>query len=139
MPLDNKKALLIDDNEITNYYNTDVIDGLKVFDKVVALQSPSDALDYIITALENEEHIPALFIVDVKMPEMDGFEFIDELDELLDEYEVEVAPVFLILTTSNHKRDYEQFEKTPLAQKFLTKPLDEAKLREVLVEFEFIK
>lgn len=139
MPLDNKKALLIDDNEITNYYNTDVIDGLKVFDKVVALQSPSDALDYIKTALENEEHIPALFIVDVKMPEMDGFEFIDELDELLDEYEVEVAPVFLILTTSNHKRDYEQFEKTPLAQKFLTKPLDEAKLREVLVEFEFIK
>lgn len=139
MQLDNKKVLLVDDNEITNYYNADVIEGIGIFDSTVALQNPSDAIEYINTALGNNENIPALFIVDVKMPEMDGFEFIDEIDEVLDEHEVEVAPVFIILTTSNHKRDYEQFEKTPLAQKFLTKPLDEAKLREVLVDYEFIK
>ncbi|MDX1445308.1 response regulator [Lishizhenia sp.] len=138
MQLDRSKILLIDDNEITNFCNKDIIGDLNIFNEILAFTSPSETLDYLKSLFENKEDIPAVFIVDVKMPEMDGFELIDEIDELFEEHDFELMPLFFILTTSNHKRDYEQFDKTPQAKEYITKPLSEEKLKEMLSKFSFL-
>lgn len=138
MQLDRNKILLIDDNEITNFCNKDIIGDLNIFNEILAFTSPSETLDYLKGLFEEQKDIPAIFIVDVKMPEMDGFELIDEIDELFEENDFELMPLFFILTTSNHKRDYEQFDKTPQAKEYITKPLSEEKLKEMLSKFSFL-
>ncbi|SFT89056.1 CheY chemotaxis protein or a CheY-like REC (receiver) domain [Lishizhenia tianjinensis] len=138
MQLDRNKILLIDDNEITNFCNKDIIGDLNIFNEILAFTSPGETLDYLKSLFENKKDIPAIFIVDVKMPEMDGFELIDEIDELFEEHDFELMPLFFILTTSNHKRDYEQFDKTPQAKEYITKPLSEEKLKEMLSKFSFL-
>ena len=138
MNLDNKTIVLVDDNNVTNYYNTDIVMSSGKFEKVIIHESPTQTLDFLKESLAKRMDIPSIFVIDVKMPEMDGFELIDEIDELFDQEEVELSPIFVVLTTSNHMRDYEQFDKTPLAKKFIPKPLDEEKFNEVLKEFEFV-
>ena len=138
MQLDRNKILLIDDNEITNFCNKDIIGDLNIFNEILAFTSPGETLDYLKSLFENKKDIPAIFIVEVKMPEMDGFELIDEIDELFEEHDFELMPLFFILTTSNHKRDYEQFDKTPQAKEYITKPLSEEKLKEMLSKFSFL-
>lgn len=138
MKLDTQSIVLVDDNDVTNYYNADIVMESGVFTKVITHQSPIQTLEFLKTCISNEQDLPSIFVIDVKMPEMDGFELIDEIDELLDMAGLELSPVFIILTTSTHMRDFEQFDKTPLAKKFVSKPLDQEKFLEVLKEFEFV-
>ncbi len=138
MKLDNTTIVLVDDNEITNFYNKDLVTELNIFEEVIVKTNGTEALDLVRECVQSKADVPALFVIDVKMPDMDGFELIDAIDELFDEEGVELSPVFIILTTSDHKRDYEQFDKTPVAKKFVTKPLNNEKFIEILKEFEFM-
>lgn len=139
MKLDTQSIVLVDDNDVTNYYNADIVLESGIFNKIITHQSPNQTLEFLKSCIANEQDLPSIFVIDVKMPEMDGFELIDEIDELLDIAGLELSPVFIILTTSTHMRDFEQFDKTPLAKKFVSKPLDQEKFQDVLKEFEFIE
>ncbi len=137
MGLDNKKVLLIDDDIVVNKVNKYLIESTGVFDTIESKTAPQEAIEYINELLDNNQKIPGLIIVDISMPEIDGFEFIDLLDELFEEKEFEEMPVFLILSSSNFKRDFEQFDKTPAVKKFLSKPLQKEEFEKVLAELKF--
>jgi CheY-like chemotaxis protein len=137
MGLDNKKVLLIDDDVVVNKVNKYLIESTGVFDVIESKTAPQEAIEYINDLLDKNQKIPGLIIVDISMPEIDGFEFIDLLDELFEEKEFEEMPVFLILSSSNFKRDFEQFDKTPAVKKFLSKPLEKEEFEKVLAELDF--
>jgi len=138
MQPDKKQALLIDDDFIVNKINKYLIDSMHVFDSIEMKSTPAEALDFLKEKLVNNEALPGLILVDISMPEMDGFEFIDVIDELLEEYKIQEAPLFALLSGSNYKRDHEQFEKTPIVKKFLSKPLQKEDLEKLLNDFSFI-
>ena len=116
-----KEIVLLDDNNDTNFYNQDVVEEINIFDTISVFESPVKLLKEIENRLQQKVDIPGYFIVDIKMPEMEGFEFLDELEMIIEDFEE--FPHIFILTTSNHKRDQEQFKKSFLAKSYLTKPL----------------
>jgi CheY-like chemotaxis protein len=137
MRADKKMILLIDDDVVVNKLNRFLIESLEVFEHIESKVSPQEGLDYISELIEAGSNIPGFILVDISMPDIDGFEFIDLLDELFEEKEIDSLPVFAILSSSNYKRDYEQFEKTPALKKFLSKPLQKEEFLEALVELGF--
>ncbi len=138
MELNNKKILLIDDDVVVNKVNKFLIDSTGFFESIESKTAPQEALDYFEELIEAKAELPGFVLVDISMPEIDGFEFIDLLDELFEENEIEVMPTFVILSASNFKRDFEQFDKTPIVKKFLSKPLDKEEFENVLKELNFI-
>ena len=138
MELNNKKILLIDDDVVVNKVNKFLIDSTGFFESIESKTAPQAALDYFEELIEAKAELPGFVLVDISMPEIDGFEFIDLLDELFEENEIEVMPAFVILSASNFKRDFEQFDKTPIVKKFLSKPLDKEEFENVLKELNFI-
>jgi CheY-like chemotaxis protein len=138
LKLDNKKILLIDDDVVVNKVNKYLIESTGIFDSVESKSAPQEALDYIKTQIQTKGAIPGFILVDISMPEIDGFEFIDLIDELFEEEGIDIMPVFVILSSSNFKRDYEQFDKTPAVKKFLSKPLQKEEFEKVLKELHFM-
>ena len=138
MELNNKKIILIDDDVIVNKVNKFLIDSTGFFETIESKTAPQEALDYFEELIEAKAELPGFVLVDISMPEIDGFEFIDLLDELFEENDIEVMPTFVILSASNFKRDFEQFDKTPIVKKFLSKPLDKEEFENVLKELNFI-
>ena len=138
MELNNKKIVLIDDDVIVNKVNKFLIDSTGFFETIEAKTAPQEALNYFEELIKIKAELPGFVLVDISMPEIDGFEFIDLLDELFEDYEIEELPAFVILSATNFKRDYEQFDKTPIVKKFLSKPLDKDEFENVLKELEFI-
>lgn len=138
MELNDKKILLIDDDVIVNKVNKFLIDSIGFFETIESKTAPQEALDYFEELMKAKVELPGFVLVDISMPEIDGFEFIDLLDELFETYEIDVLPTFVILSASNFKRDYEQFDKTPIVKKFLSKPLDKEEFENVLKELNFI-
>ena len=138
MKLDKKAILLIDDDVVVNKVNRFLIESLSVFDTIESKTAPQEALDYISGLIDQKNLVPGFILIDISMPDIDGFEFIDLLDEMFEENGIETMPVLALLSSSNYKRDYEQFDKTPILKKFLTKPLQKEEFEAVLKELDFM-
>jgi len=138
MELNKKKILLIDDDVVVNKVNKFLIESTGIFDSVESKTAPNEALAYFEDLIKTKQSLPGFVLVDISMPDIDGFEFIDLLDELFEEHEIETMPAFVILSASNFKRDFEQFDKTPIVKKFLTKPLDKDEFEQVLKDLDFM-
>jgi CheY-like chemotaxis protein len=111
--------LLIDDDKTTNFLNQLLLENLGVTDQVLVAENGQEAL----TLLESRSEIgqgPALILLDINMPVMNGFEFLEAYQQLTSAHEHTV--VIVMLTTSLGARDMSRLEQLPV-QGFLHKPL----------------
>ncbi len=119
--------MLIDDNEITNFYHEDILRDLEIADRFQIFNTSSSALNYLKQVLDGEAERPDLILLDLKMPEMDGFDLLLELEDYNHE-ETEKLKI-VILTSSTLKRDREIADRFPFLFGFIEKPATEEKLR----------
>ena len=74
-----KHALLIDDDAIINMINTRVVKIGKLAEKVTAITDAKEALDLLKTLwLSDPAEFPEIIFLDINMPDMDGWDFLDE-------------------------------------------------------------
>jgi response regulator of citrate/malate metabolism len=122
-----KEILLIDDNDIDNFINKRVVAIEKVAEIITIKNSPIDALHYLRT---KEEKFPELIFLDIKMPVMDGFGFLEEFSKFaIDKIE---NCAIVMLSSSYNSVDIKASERHTYVIKFLIKPLNNTKLREVM-------
>ena len=76
-----KKILLIDDDEITCFLEKSLLEDLEVAEEIVCIDGGHEALEYIQECLRSGSS-PSLIFLDINMPGMDGFEFLERLDSL---------------------------------------------------------
>ncbi|TGD77119.1 response regulator [Hymenobacter wooponensis] len=122
--------LLIDDDKTTNFLNRLLLEGLQVADKILVAQNGQEALS-IIEQQCQEQGCPPLILLDVNMPVMNGFEFLEAYEPL--EYGAKESVVIVMLTTSLHPRDMARLQDLSI-QGFLSKPLTKQMVQELLQE-----
>ncbi|MBF9141908.1 response regulator [Hymenobacter properus] len=123
-------VLLVDDDQTTNYLNQLLINRLEITDKLLIALNGQEALDLVQAHChEATPDCPALILLDVKMPVMDGFQFLEAYDKLpLPE---KAAIIIVMLTTSLHPQDVDRVRRLNIGG-FLNKPLTKEKLNDVL-------
>lgn len=123
------KVLLVDDDSINNFLSEEIISGANITEEVVLLTDGQQALSYLNSLKTNEsEPIQKLLILlDLNMPVMDGFEFLEEFkpEELKADFQI------VILTSSDNQRDIEKIKAYDI-KNFISKPITEEKLLEIL-------
>jgi Response regulator containing a CheY-like receiver domain and a GGDEF domain len=117
--------LLVDDDEPTNYLNKMVVDELNIARHVQVVTNGQEALDYLTGAGPR----PDLILLNINMPLMDGWEFVDQYKRL---GASQKANALVMLTTSLNPND----EKSALAHTeisgFLNKPLHKENLEQII-------
>jgi len=117
--------LLVDDDQFTNYINVKVIQKAKVNTHIQMTTSAEEALDF----LREEGRFtdaagipkPGIIFLDLNMPGMNGWEFLDEFRTLLEERKARI--VLVILTSSNNPMEMEKASLNKDVVAFWTKPL----------------
>ena len=126
-------ALLVDDDQTTNYLNQLLLKRMGVVEKLLVAANGQEALDLLQTHCRDAmEECPALILLDVKMPVMDGFAFLEAYDQL--SLPQQKAIIIIMLTTSLHPKDMERVQHLNIAG-FQNKPLNEDKINELLDKY----
>src|SRR5688572_18621027 len=101
-------VLLIDDDEPTNFLNRMAIEDLDCVEHIKVIQNAREALDYLALAnqpapLNANYPKPELIFLDINMPAMDGWEFLNYYEALPEENKSSV--IVIMLTTSFNPED----------------------------------
>jgi len=115
------KVLLIDDNALDNLVNKKLIEMHNFAEKTEVHESAQAALNYLKN--EKAENLPDIIFLDIMMPVMDGFQFLEAF-ELLNE-KIQKKCKIIMLSTSDSFKDLNRANKNRFVHKFLNKPLNE--------------
>jgi CheY-like chemotaxis protein len=127
-------VLLIDDDEPTNIFTRIILEEAGCTDHVHAVHSGQEALDYLSGNKHlNEPLPPDLIFLDINMPAMDGWEFLDEYKNLSGDCHSKA--VVVMLTTSLNPDDKAKAKQRTEITCFENKPLTEEKINRILKKY----
>lgn len=124
-----KRYLLIDDEEIFNFIQSEVISNRDAADEVVSYNSAADALTFLHEKIAKQEPVPDFILLDVRMPEMNGFEFLDAFHQL-DQKSVGNIRIYM-LSSSLDEKDFQRAMSYPQVKGFKSKPLSDEIINEI--------
>ncbi|NRT15649.1 CheY-like chemotaxis protein [Flavobacterium sp. 28A] len=119
-----KSILLVDDDHIANFVNSKMILKNGICDSVASKICGREALSY----LYDDNNVPSLIILDVNMPQMTGFDFLDQYYSYgFNKNNTSI----MMLSSSFLEQDKTTAKKYDKVVQFLTKPLNEQTLQEI--------
>ena len=121
------KVLLIDDNGATNFIHTKFLTKAEAAKEVVAFQKGQLALDYL---EDTANTLPDLIFVDINMPTMDAWEFLELFKELkrADKDQIKI----ILLTTSLSPQDEVKIDRLTNVEAIMLKPLNVQQMHKIL-------
>lgn len=129
-----RKILVIDDNPTDRYIAKRMAEKYHFAEEIVLQESALEALKYIKSLESTPELLPQFIFLDINMPGMNGYEFLEEYANLSET--IKMNCIILMITTSLHPDDFKRAEENPCVFRFLNKPLDREKFR--LIEDDFL-
>lgn len=129
--------LLVDDDESDNFFHTLTIKESECCHQIKVATDGRFALDYMLSAInpDNKQEYPRpdIIFLDINMPRMDGFDFLDEYI-LLDEKQIS-GIIIIMLTTSMNPYDMEKAMKYKVVKDYRNKPLTTEMLQEITEKY----
>lgn len=125
-----KNVMLIDDNEIDNLINQKMIEASGITNNVYIHTGAKSAIEFLknlekLSELSNEV-LPDIIFLDIDMPLMDGFQFLDEFQKLT--VKTKEKCNIVMLTSSINPQDLDKSKSYSNVKRYLNKPLSNKNL-----------
>jgi len=112
---------LIDDDSITNFYNSMIIGKHQAYKDVTSVRGGVEALNYLQNCIKNNQPRPNLIFLDLNMPGMNGWEFLDAFKEL--DHEITKDIKVILLSTSSDPDEVNKSLNDYEVDDYINKPL----------------
>ena len=120
-----RTVLLVDDDEICNMISVSTLTRLNIATKIHVTLSGAQAIDLLNESSKIAGAIPDIILLDLNMPVMDGFGFVDAFQKLSLPNKESIR--IIIVTSSLDPKDIEKATKMGI-DRVLIKPLSDEKL-----------
>jgi len=123
------RVMIIDDTPTDRYIATENIKRYSFSQEVIEMDSAEEALEYLESMVNTPDDLPELIFLDIRMPEMDGFGFLERYGQLPEL--VQNNCIIMMLSTSLNSDDHKRAEDNRFVKRFLQKPLTRSQLAEL--------
>ena len=120
---------LIDDDPLTNMIHETLLDHYNSALQVRTFTFAGDALE----ALSSEEETPDLIFLDINMPEIDGWQFLDSYEKL------KVDSRLIMVSSSIYSEDINRAKSYSSVEQFISKPLTLEHLGDIILKKKSMK
>ena len=121
--------LLVDDDPDDNMYHRIIIEEMNITHNIDVVLNGLEAITYL---KKDNQAPPELIFLDINMPKMNGWEFLDQYKHLDAKQRARV--VIVILTTSANPDHLKKAQQIKEVTGFETKPLSKEMMSEILKE-----
>jgi len=130
-----RAVMLIDDNEIDNLINQKMIEAANISEHIYTHSGAKSAIEFLKNIEKLGENaktvLPDVIFLDIDMPLMDGFQFLDEFDKLSEETKGHCSIV--MLTSSINPQDVNKSHKYACVKQYINKPLTQKNLEKLTI------
>ena len=120
-----KKILIIDDDDTANFISIKLIEKYDFAETIVEKNNGREAIDYL---LNSSAPLPELILLDINMPEMDGWFFVEELSSIGKDFS---ATKIILLTSFINTTDLDRVTNNPAIFSLKEKPVSLEMLEEI--------
>lgn len=122
--------LLVDDDEINNFISIKLIKKALLTSDIMACLNGRYAIDQLVDIQKRDpEKLPDFIFLDINMPIMNGWEFLEEYKRL------NIDPLgkskIFIISSSVFSNDINRAKSYPIVKSFISKPLSVEKIKEL--------
>ena len=125
-----KQLTLVDDDEVFVFLTTRMLEKYQLVDLIKIFDNGYDALVFIKENLGNIEALPDIILLDLSMPIMDGWQFLDEFVKINPKIGKKIT-VF-ICSSSISPDDVARAKAINAVSDFIIKPMTKEKLIEMI-------
>jgi CheY-like chemotaxis protein len=119
-----KEVLLVDDSEPDLLYTRIIVEAAAIADQVLTFDTAAEALDFL---QRPEGHDADVILLDINMPEMNGFEFLEAYEKL--HASQQAHAVVVMLTSSPDPQDRARALGYACVKGYVVKPIDQEAAR----------
>lgn len=130
--------LLVDDSEADREYTKIILRRVGGFENVLEAQTGEEALKtFSEYAASGDGPLPTLVLLDINMPRMNGFEFLESLEAMRSQIEGRGAtmPTVLMLSSSDNPEEKAQSRTFALVADYIVKPISKEVALRIRDEF----
>ncbi len=117
-----KVILFVDDDEISNFVSVKTIEDAGIAEYIQSVTSAMDALEIIDQGIEGKVALPDLIFLDINMPVMNGWDFLEAYRKIKDRLPRAIR--IIILTSSVYQQDKEKAATFDEVDDYTLKPLN---------------
>ena len=121
---------IIDDDPMTSFYIKRLAELGELASIITIFDQARGAADYLLHHKKSAEHLPDYILLDIYMPELDGWGFLNQFAEIKDSLVKKIE--ICIITSSNHLADRERADALSFVKSYVQKPLTLEALRQII-------
>lgn len=114
-----EQIYLIDDDEIFVFVLRKLLQKCGRFDEVINIRNGQDAIEQLQKQFAESKKLPDLIFLDLNMPVLDGWQFLDEAEKLPFKQSLEIH----IISSSIDVREIEKSKEYSTVKSFVSKPV----------------
>jgi CheY-like chemotaxis protein len=125
--------LLIDDDEIFQFIMKNTIAEISPDIDIKFFSDGEKGIEFLKQNLGAAINLPDIILLDVNMPFMDGWEFLNEYNSLQKEIKKEIN--IYLLTSSNNPQDIAKAQEISTLSGYLVKPISKDGIKSLIRQF----
>ncbi|CAD5252500.1 MULTISPECIES: response regulator [unclassified Imperialibacter] len=123
-------ACIIDDDQIYVFGLRKLIDFHKYSKNLLVFKNGAEAIKYMKPLISTSEELPDVILLDINMPVMDGWQFLDEFVKIKPMIKKKIT--IYMVSSSIDQADIEKAKTYQEVSDFIVKPVKEADLAKIL-------
>lgn len=121
------EVYIIDDDRIFVLVTKKMMENISFAQKITIFPNGQEAINHI-NQLQNITDLPNLIFLDINMPVMDGWEFLDAYSKISSKNKI---PIYLV-SSSIDQQEIDKSQTYDCINKFISKPINQTILNDVL-------